>query len=502
MEPNKKRKRTPRKFIKNKKINWEYEQFTTVFPNEILLGIFEFLSFKNLLNVALVCKHWCDLIKCPSLWKKIPIDLSFCNIKGKISKIDDIINIIKKFPYRNIKILCIGAIHLMSGTYEKKYQIRETTGTFDKIFNTCPKLKYLKINTDYDINRVGQVNENMLQKIGELSKGKLKGLCIEYLSLIKNKQSFEHFSNLKYLSIRGGQNNLGNLVNYISEYCHELISLDIDNKNKNNKYKKKSEYMFSDKSLELLSSNCPNLIYLKLTKFWNITHEGILSLALNCKNLITLRLLDCRSIDDSTLIIITDNFLQLKILELRCLHNIKISSEGYIGLENKHITTFVPFNKGNYSNFDPLREITLNNIFNLLFNCLTIILNKKYNNKNSSDTETYISENQIYEFFNQMFPLTNELELRKNSIILFQIYFISQRYEELIYSSCEEYFKINTQENNYYVEQFENFLEKKYDKLLLICHSFNIETNWDNFTILNKGIDLIKRFLFFDFLNK
>ena len=448
-------------FKKNKRkcqsININYEH-ASLFPNELLAKIFVFLSFSNFVNISLVCKHWYHLSKTSFIMKKIPLDLSFCNINGKIKKIKQIIHILKMKQFNNIEMLCIGAIYIGKATIKK-------------IFDTCPKLKYFKINTDFDINGVGQINENSLKQIGYYSNGKLKGLSIDYLGYILDEQSFERFSNLKYLNIKGGANKIGNLIVLISNYCNKLISLDLNNKIKkytNSAIYDKSQFHNTIKlnniSLELLSKNCPNLIYLKLKNCFNVTNEGIITLTSNCKNLITLRLFNCKTINDFTLKILAENCSKLKTLELLST-NVNITEIGYNALHsNGTVIVNIPIKglENNY-NIESYRKKKIQFIFSKILDCLVLILNKKYNSSSIDTIKLYLTNEQIYEFFTYSFPINKKNKNIKkitNSIILMKLQFIAQKFEQLIFNH------VKTNNSNLIINKKNQLMLQNYDNII------------------------------------
>ena len=66
----------PKKWRRSRRVNIK----VNVLPDEILLRIFEYLSYKQLKQVVLVCKRWRMIGETPTLWSDFPLSVTNWNM--------------------------------------------------------------------------------------------------------------------------------------------------------------------------------------------------------------------------------------------------------------------------------------------------------------------------------------------------------------------------------------------------------------------------------------
>lgn len=428
-----------------------------IFPNEIFILIFSFFSYKNFVNLSLVCKKWNELIKLPNLWKNHYFDLSN---NSKLNEPFSIIRLLEKKQFSAITNLCIGPF-------------KTNNDIFNKLFQYCPNLKNIRILIDSGHS----INGTHLTQIGCGNKN-INGLSINSFGIIINDVTFSLFQRLEHLYIGSSSTKIKKLLLVLGKYCNKLKSVNLTEVDLI-AAAYEDNYKF-DHILNLFSNECKELEHLELNCYEDelfgyklpndITSEGIISLCLNCKNLISLKLSYCKEISDLVLTTIVSNCPKLKFLQLSLTYNESqnnLTKMAYDTLLNRKIYTYdLPLI---HSQINKLRIARINDIRTKIFEQWKAIFMldtwyEDYLNDTPIPIENFNKTILFDEYFNdnsnKIFPLKEDL-LNNNFQFSIFINSISKLIEYKLFKKFEF-------SGNVYVDRdliSFNFIEKKINNL-------------------------------------
>ncbi|XP_033646648.1 uncharacterized protein LOC117305872 [Asterias rubens] len=348
-------------------------------PDEILLHIFSYLSFSDLIQCAVSCSRFHRIAMDDTLWRTIglhkrqvtdfwltqigerhPVSLSITQCHG---------NIVTENGLRNLFRSCADSL--------QELNVSGCTGgdlTGDSLLLHASRCQYL---TSLDASWC-QVTDNGLAAISDSCK-RLTSLCLNGCQSVSDeclrKVITRHGKSLQVLEVLGCLQLSPETLRLIGKECRHLRTLNIG-----------QCYRVTDDCISVLAGHLRNLQHLDLRGCKQIRDSCIRKIVRNCKRLINLVLANCNHITNAAIIEIATYLSTIRSLDVSgckkvnnegvrslatCCHHLTSLDVSSTGVDHKSVSALASYcNKTLVSaRFNCCKDITEAATIKLLKNC-------------------------------------------------------------------------------------------------------------------------------------